>query len=126
MAKRKTGNKDISPEKVGKLDAGKKSRVPVYASIGDALSKHGYGTYFTTPKADRIYVITRGTWGDKSANKVVKGFPGKTPINKIKAFSKRTKVKHTSTPMPGTEAGKAKAGYATDKVRDLKKRQKPL
>lgn len=124
--KAKSGNKEVSKTKRGKLDTGKKSRVPVHSSIGDALKKHSYGHYFTTPASDRIYVITHGTWGEKSADKVVKGFPGKTSINVIKAYAKRTNVKHGPAKMPSTSAGKAKAGYATKKYKDLKKRKTPL
>lgn len=124
--KSKTGNQEVSPSKRGKLDTGKKARVPVHASISDALSKHSYGHYFTTPASDRIYVITRGTWGDKSKDKVVKGFPGKTDINVIKAYSKRTNVKHGPAKMPTTAKGKAKAGYATKKYKNLEKRKTPL
>ncbi len=58
--KRKTGNEEVKPSKRGKLDTGKKARVPVHSSISDALAKHGFGHYFTTPASDRIYVITRG------------------------------------------------------------------
>ena len=124
--KKKTGNKEITPEKRGKLDTGKKTRVPVPSSISDAMSKHTFGHYFTTPKSDRIYVITHGTWGEKSDNKVVKGFPGKTEINVIKAYSKRTKVKHGPAKMPSSSKGKAKAGYATKKYKNLEKRKTPL
>ena len=124
--KSKSGNVEIKPSKRGKLDTGKKARVPVHASISDALSKHSYGHYFTTPASDRIYVITRGTWGDKSKDKVVKGFPGGTDINVIKAYSKRTNVKHGPAKMPKTAQGKAKAGNATKKYKNLEKRKEPL
>lgn len=124
--KAKSGNKEIKTSKRGKLDTGKKSRVPVHASIRDAMAKHSYGHYFTTPASDRIYVITHGTWGEKSKNKVVKGFPGKTDINVIKAYSKRTNVKHGPAKMPSSSVGKAKAGYATKKYKNLEKRKTPL
>ena len=124
--KDKSGNEEVKPTKRGKLDTGKKARVPVHASIADAMSKHSYGHYFTTPASDRIYVITKGTWGDKSKDKVVKGFPGKTDINVIKAYSKRTNVKHGPAKMPNTPKGKAKAGYATKKYKNLEKRKTPL
>ena len=124
--KAKSGNKEIKPSKRGNLDTGKKSRVPVHASIGDAMAKHSYGHYFTTPASDRIYVITHGTWGEKSKAKVVKGFPGKTDINVIKAYSKRTNVKHGPAKMPKSSTGKAKAGYATRKYKNLEKRKTPL
>jgi len=126
MTKAKTGNEDVTPTKRGRLDTAKKSRVPVHKSISDALNKHNYGHYFTTPASDRIYVITRGTWGEKSKNKVVKGFPGKTSINVIKAYSKRTNVKHGPSKMPDTSKGKAKAGFATKKFKNLEKRKVPL
>ena len=125
-AKAKSGNNKVSLKKRGNLDTGKKARVPVHTSISDAMAKHTYGHYFTTPASDRIYVITHGTWGEKSESKVVKGFPGKTDINVIKAYSKRTKVKHGPAKMPSTSQGKAKAGYATKKYKDLEKRKTPL
>ena len=127
--KKKTGGTD-DPSKLkgkrGKLDVGIKSKVPVHSSIGNAMSTHNFGHYFTTPASDRIYVITHGTWGEKSANKVVKGFPAGTDINVIKAYSKRTKVKHGPAKMPQTSKGKAKAGYATKKFKNLEKRKRPL
>tara|TARA_R110002110_G_scaffold271718_1_gene487335 strand:- start:1033 stop:1425 length:393 start_codon:yes stop_codon:yes gene_type:complete len=124
--KAKSGNDEVAPKKRGNLDTGKKARVPVHTSIADAMSKHTYGHYFTTPASDRIYVITHGTWGEKSADKVVKGFPGGTDIHVIKAYSKRTGVKHGPAKMPTTSKGKAKAGYATKKYKDLEKRKTPL
>lgn len=126
MAKAKSGNVEVSADKKGKLDTSKKSRVTVHKSISDALSKRNYGHVFTTPASDRIYVITRGTWGEKSKNKVVKGFPSETPMNIIKAYSKRTNVKHGPAKMPKTPKGLAKAGYATKKFKNLKKRKKRL
>jgi len=42
-------------------------------------------------------VVTKGTWGQKSKSKVVKGFPLSTSMDKIKTFAKRTKVKHGGT-----------------------------
>lgn len=125
-SKKKSGNVDIKSSKRGKLSLAHKSKVPVYPSISQAMSKHTFGTIFTTPASDRIYVITHGTWGEKSANKVVKGFPSGTEFNKIKAYSKRTKVKHGPAKMPTTSKGKAKAGYATKKVKNLEKRKEPL
>ena len=85
--------KDASPNKEGEAEA-KKSKIPSFKSIGQALKVSNYGQIFTTPQSDRIYVITRGTWGEKSSNKVVKGFPLSTPMDRIKKYSKRTKVKH--------------------------------
>lgn len=85
--------KNASPNKEGEAEA-KKSKIPSFKSIGQALKASDYGQIFTTPQSDRIYVITRGTWGEKSSNKVVKGFPLSTDMAKIKTYSKRTKVKH--------------------------------
>lgn len=85
--------KNASPSKEGEVSA-KKGKIPTFKSIGDALKTQDFGTTFTTPQSDRIYVITKGTWGDKSANKVVKGFDLSTDMDKIRKFARRTKVKH--------------------------------
>lgn len=82
-----------TPSKKGETEA-KKSKIPSYKSIADALKGGDYGLVFTTPQSDRIYVITRGTWGQKSKDKVVKGFPLSTSMAQIQKFAKRTKVKH--------------------------------
>ena len=124
--KKKSGNKEVSADKMGHLDSSKKSRVPVVGSISQAMSKHEYGFIFTTPKSDRIYVITQGTWGEKSDNKVVKGFPGTTAIEKIKDYGKRTKVKHGPAKAPTSTEDAGKKGYATRKMKDGKKRRKDL
>jgi len=88
--------KHATPSKKGETEA-KKSKIPSFKSISIALNTGDYGLIFTTPQSDRIYVITRGTWGGKSKDKVVKGFDLGTPMDKIKKFSKRTKVKHGGT-----------------------------
>jgi len=85
--------KGATPSKEGEVSA-KKGKIPTFKSIGDALKTQDYGTTFTTPQSDRIYVITKGTWGDKSQNKVVKGFDLGTDMDKIRKFARRTKVKH--------------------------------
>tara|TARA_R110002110_G_scaffold194346_1_gene403160 strand:+ start:71 stop:610 length:540 start_codon:yes stop_codon:yes gene_type:complete len=85
--------KNASPNKAGEVES-KKSKIPSFESIHTALKTQDYGTVFTTPQSDRIYVITKGTWGSKSDNKVVKGFNLSTDMDKIKKYSKRTKVKH--------------------------------
>jgi hypothetical protein len=85
--------KHASPNKEGETEA-KKSKIRTFKSINQALKVGNFGLIFTTPQSDRIYVITRGTWGSKSNGKVVKGFPLSTPMDKIKTYSKRTKVKH--------------------------------
>lgn len=88
--------KHATPSKKGETEA-KKSRIPSYKSINQALNTGDYGLVFTTPQSDRIYVITKGTWGEKSKSKVVKGFPLSTSMDKIRTFAKRTKVKHGGT-----------------------------
>tara|TARA_R100000005_G_C4985561_1_gene194016 strand:+ start:503 stop:979 length:477 start_codon:yes stop_codon:yes gene_type:complete len=85
--------KHASPSKEGQVSA-KKGKIPTFKSIGDALKTQDFGTTFTTPQSDRIYVITKGTWGDKSQNKVVKGFDLGTDMDKIRKFARRTRVKH--------------------------------
>lgn len=85
--------KHASPNKQGEVES-KKSKIPSFPSIHKALNTQDYGTIFTTPQSDRIYVITKGTWGDKSDDKVVKGFDLATDMDKIKTYAKRTKVKH--------------------------------
>lgn len=85
--------KGATPSKEGEVSA-KKGKIPTFKSIGDALKTQDFGTTFTTPQSDRIYVITKGTWGDKSQNKVVKGFDLATDMDKIRKFARRTRVKH--------------------------------
>jgi|21_taG_2_1085346.scaffolds.fasta_scaffold23748_4 hypothetical protein len=85
--------KHAAPNKKGETES-KKSKIPSFESIHTALKSQDYGTIFTTPQSDRIYVITKGTWGEKSDNKVVKGFTLATDMDKIKKYAKRTKVKH--------------------------------
>tara|TARA_Y100000310_G_scaffold301277_1_gene337611 strand:- start:1200 stop:1577 length:378 start_codon:yes stop_codon:yes gene_type:complete len=82
----------------------RKSRVKIYNTIKDALdSGASYGTIFSTQSADRLYVISKPTWGKKSRasgnTKIAKGFtPGSaTPSAKwpsIKAYAVRTMKKH--------------------------------
>lgn len=85
--------KHASPNKQGEVES-KKSKIPTFKSIHTALKTAEYGQMFTTPQSDRIYVITKGTWGGKSSDKVVKGFPLSTDLEKIRTYAKRTKVKH--------------------------------
>ena len=72
----------------------RKTKIPLFPDIKTALGRADYGQIFTTPQSNDIYVITRGTWGDKSQNKVVKGFTAGTDSAEIDKYSKRTKVKH--------------------------------
>tara|TARA_Y100000296_G_C4957124_1_gene149150 strand:- start:161 stop:520 length:360 start_codon:yes stop_codon:yes gene_type:complete len=84
----------------------RKGRVKVYPTIAKALkSSASYGTIFSTKGADRLYVISKPTWGKKSKSgpggktKIAKGFtPGSaTPSAKwssVKSYAVRTMKKH--------------------------------
>jgi len=99
----------------GRSVKAKKSRVKVYDTIDDALhSGAPYGTIFSTKAADRLYVISKPTWGTKSRaggnTRIAKGFtPGSATPNatwpSIKSHAVRTMIKH----------GKTKAGRLTKK-----------
>jgi len=125
LDERRGGPSDLNPDMKGKVDPAK-SRIPHFPSISQALTRLDYGGVFTTPASDRIYVVTRGTWGKKSQNKVVKGFPSTTPLSTIRAYGERTKSKHgTSKKVAGggaSEEEKGKSGFSTKKFQGLKKR----
>lgn len=104
----------------------RKTRIPQFPTIADALSKAGYGQIFTTPKSKDIYVITHGTWGDKSKDKVVKSFPPGTPYSEIKGYSDRTKSKHGGKKIQSGEKGREEAGFATKSKKDKAKNFKPV
>tara|TARA_Y100000310_G_scaffold120174_1_gene118915 strand:+ start:34807 stop:35220 length:414 start_codon:yes stop_codon:yes gene_type:complete len=104
----------------------RKTRIPQFPTIGDALSKASFGQIFTTPKSKDIYVITKGTWGEKSENKVVKSFPPGTPYAEIKGFSERTRAKHGGKGVKSGEKGREEAGYATKDKPDVAKKFKPV
>lgn len=124
--KKKTGFKEKDKEgKRAEFDP-RKTRIPSFDTIADALSKAGYGQIFTTPKSSNIYVITKGTWGEKSKDKVVKSFPAGTPYTEIKGYSERTKSKHAGRKTRGDEKGREEAGYATKKKKDKAKDFKPV
>ena len=81
----------------------RKSRVPVYKTIKDALGKTSPGTIFSTKGSYRMYVTTSGGWGKSKQQRVsgrtAKGFtPGsatpKASWPSIKSHAARTKVKH--------------------------------
>lgn len=108
-----TPKSDVS-NKQGRTTSAK-SKVKSFPFIRVALQTADFGTIFTTPQSDDIYVITHGSWGDKSANKVVKSFSPDTPFKEIRGFSKRTKVKHGSR--DSKHKGKKSGGYSEN---DLK------
>lgn len=101
--------KSDSSEKTGRTTAAK-AKVKSFPYIRVALQRADFGTIFTTPQSDDIYVITHGTWGDKSSNKVVKSFKPDTPHSEIRGYSKRTKVKHGSA--NAKHKGKESGGYS--------------
>tara|TARA_R110000782_G_scaffold174608_1_gene265799 strand:+ start:551 stop:958 length:408 start_codon:yes stop_codon:yes gene_type:complete len=94
----------------GKMISGKskghskstKSRVKVYRSITDALSRGYLGQIFSTKDADRLYVITKRTHGgtdgeQEVGGRVAKGFsPGNIPsdFKDVKKYSVRTMMRH--------------------------------
>ena len=105
----------------------RKSKVPVYGTIKDALKKTSPGTIFSTKGSYRMYVTTAGGWGKSKQQRVSgrtdKGFtPGSaTPSadwKSVKSHAARTRVKHT-----GSTEGKLKASArrAKDKPRNYKK-----
>ena len=78
----------------------KKGRMRTYNTLRDALSSAAYGEIFSTKRAGRTYVISKGKWGNKSGRgKIAKGFtPGSsTPSsawNSIKKHAARTELRH--------------------------------
>jgi len=80
----------------------RKSRARIYGTIAKALSQGKVGEIFSTKGADRLYVISKASWGEKSKGKIAKGFtPGSsTPgsdFKNIKAHAARTMVKYHSS-----------------------------
>ena len=92
---------DAAKDKKGAVKVSK-SRVRVYATIAKALEQGYIGQMFSTKGADRLYVISKSGWGEKSKGKIAKGFtPGSsTPssdFKSVKAHSMRTSLKHGTT-----------------------------
>ena len=74
-----------------------KSRVKIFPSIAKALAALDYGNIFSTVASNRIYVVTKPSWGEKShdhGEKVAKGFSPGTPFSEIKGYAVRTMKKH--------------------------------
>ena len=97
-----------------------KSKVKVYKTIKDALSKAGYGAIFSTQRSGRVYVVSKGSWGSKSGRgKIAKGFTkgSATPSadwGSVKGHSIRTKKKH----------GKSREGRLDRRAKTLGKGKK--
>jgi hypothetical protein len=92
---------DAAKDKKGAVKS-RKARVRVYATIAKALEQGYAGQIFSTKGADRLYVISKSGWGEKSKGKIAKGFtPGSaTPsadFKSVKAHSMRTALKHGTT-----------------------------
>jgi len=126
LEKKASGFKKEDPEGKKAEFKSEKTRVPQFTTIGDALNKADFGQIFTTPLSKDIYVITRGTWGEKSDNKVVKSFPPGTPYSEIKGFSERTKSKHGGRAVKKGDKGREEAGFATKDKKDQAKNFKPV
>jgi len=111
------------PKEKGDVTAGK-SRVRIFATIAKALEQGYVGQIFSTKGSDRLYVISKAGWGEKSKGKIAKGFtPGSaTPSSdwkSVKAHSMRTSLKHGST-----HSGRIMKKYgpgAKDKIKNSKK-----
>ena len=97
----------------------RKSKVPIYKTIKDALKKTSPGTIFSTKGSYRMYVTTSGGWGKSKQQRVsgrtAKGFtPGSaTPSadwKSVKSHAARTRVKHG-----GATAGRLKAAARRQK-----------
>lgn len=93
----------------------RKSKVPIYKTIKDALSKTSAGTIFSTKGSYRMYVTTAGGWGSSKQQRVggktAKGFtPGSSTPNSdwksIRSHAARTKAKHGSTKSKAAEVRK--------------------
>ena len=89
------------PKKTGAVKS-RKGRVKVYATIAKALEQGQVGQIFSTKGADRLYVISKAGWGEKSSGRIAKGFtPGSsTPGSdwkSVKSHSVRTSLKHGVT-----------------------------
>lgn len=77
-----------------------KGRVKNYTTISQALAKGKPGQIFSTGRAGRLYVISKGKWGEKSGRgNIAKGFtPGSsTPgsgWDSIKKHATRTTLRY--------------------------------
>ena len=92
------GSKDGNTRDPGKVKS-LKSRARTFDTIDHALKKGYVGQIFTTKGSDRLYVISKAGWGEKSSGRIAKGFtPGSsTPSSKfksVKAHAARTMLKH--------------------------------
>jgi hypothetical protein len=98
----KEGRKTYTSKEGAKRDVKKafKGRVRTYDSIKSALSDGKFGDIFTTKAAGRLYVISKGKWGEKSGKgKIAKGFTrgSSTPpadFASVRKHAARTMLRH--------------------------------
>tara|TARA_R110000822_G_scaffold56896_2_gene143520 strand:- start:998 stop:1432 length:435 start_codon:yes stop_codon:yes gene_type:complete len=98
---KKGRKKKSGPNKKGEAKA-TKARARVYDTLKKATSGGKPGDVVTTKGSDRLYVLSKASWGSKSSGTIAKGFtPGSsTPgsdFKSIKAHAARTSVKHGSS-----------------------------
>ena len=97
----KKGGDDKNTKDKGAVKA-RKSRARIFDTIAQALDQGYVGQIFSTKGSDRLYVISKSGWGQKSSGRIAKGFtPGSsTPSSDfpaIKAHAARTMLKHGKT-----------------------------
>ena len=95
--------------------------------LAKALEQGHVGQVFSTKGADRLYVVSRAGWGEKSKGKIAKGFtPGSsTPssdFKSVKAHAARTMIKHGQ--VKSTRLKKLYGPGAKDKIDNSKKSTK--
>jgi hypothetical protein len=77
---------------------GKKGKFRQFKTLGQGVDRADYGSIFSTHRSNRIYVVTRPTWGKKShlagKKKVYKGFSADTPVADIKGYAQRVQQKY--------------------------------
>jgi len=94
-----------------------KGRVKTYKSIKDALSQTYYGQIWSTKSAGRLYVTSKGKWGEKSGRgKIAKGFTkgSATPsadFPSVKKHAARTMLRY------GTASKKLAKKYGSRTIR---------
>ena len=116
-------SKDGNTKDKGKVSS-QKSRARTFDTIDHALKKGYIGQIFTTTGSDRLYVISKAGWGEKSSGRIAKGFtPGSaTPSAKfksIKAHAARTMLKHGTS--KSKRLKKLYGPGANDKIDNSKK-----
>jgi len=113
--------------------ASRKSRVPIYKTIKDALGKTSPGTIFSTKGSYRMYVTTSGGWGKSKQQRVsgrtAKGFtPGSaTPSadwKSVRSHAARTRVKHGGSTESKLKAASRRAKDKPKKYSAKAKRRK--